>query len=234
MISAKLRKSIDQNGWIGTLALVPKNIKFLLTDFDIRHGTDTRCDIGAQGMELPSHHEGYEGVPHRLFHKIIAQLDVDLRGYTFVDLGSGKGKALMLAAHHPFQRILGIEYDLHLHEASLNNLRRYRPSANRLDAIECRHGDAREVEYPAGNLLVYLFNPFGSPILAEVLAKLTELPQNENGEILVIYQNPLHRNLFDNSPYFEVIHDSHYRMGLWSKPPIGRVVIFHKKACTSA
>ena len=47
--------------------------------------------------------------PHQ-FASAMSGLDIDPRGCTFVDLGSGKGRALIMAAGYPFACIVGVEF----------------------------------------------------------------------------------------------------------------------------
>ena len=62
----------------------------------------------------------YQPTEPELFRKMLASLiqaspKIDFREFTFIDIGSGKGRALLMAADYPFRRILGIELlpDLH-------------------------------------------------------------------------------------------------------------------------
>jgi len=48
-----------------------------------------------------------------------------LRDFTFVDLGSGKGRVLLMASHYPFKRIIGVEFIPELHQVAQENIRKY-------------------------------------------------------------------------------------------------------------
>jgi SAM-dependent methyltransferase len=96
----------------------------------------------------------------------------DLSEYTFVDMGSGKGRMLFVAAEFPFRRVVGVEYSRVLHEQALENLARYRRSGQRCGAIESIHADAAEFEFPEEKLVVYMFNPFGPEVLGRMLGNL--------------------------------------------------------------
>jgi hypothetical protein len=81
-----------------------------------------------------------------------------------VDLGSGKGRALLLAAHHPFKRIVGIEFAEELHRAAAANVELMRDASR----IELIHGDASEYSLPPGPVVLYLYNPFDRPLMTAV------------------------------------------------------------------
>ena len=78
-------------------------------------------------------------------------LDIPFSDYTFVDLGSGKGRALFLAAERPFARVVGIEHRSALHRQAHHNLARLEGRVNA--PIELILGDAATVPLPDGCLL---------------------------------------------------------------------------------
>ncbi len=94
----------------------------------------------------------------------------DVSGYTFVDLGSGKGRMLFVAAERPFRRVLGVEFSRSLHAEAVENIRRFRGRGG--VTIESVLADAGTFEFPAGDLVIYLFNPFGVETMGRVLGNL--------------------------------------------------------------
>ena len=44
------------------------------------------------------------------FQKALKLLDVDHSLYSFVDIGCGKGRALLIASRWPFHQIIGVEF----------------------------------------------------------------------------------------------------------------------------
>src|SRR3954470_13614617 len=70
---------------------------------DRRYGIDTRGIVEPHETdhigEHGSHSTGHEPIQRLLFLKMIKQLELDLAKFTFVDFGSGKGRAVILAAH---------------------------------------------------------------------------------------------------------------------------------------
>ena len=50
-------------------------------------------------------------------------------------------------------------------------------------------GDATEFVYPEGACLVFLYNPFGVPVVQEVLRKLHEHVQATGARVDLLYQN---------------------------------------------
>lgn len=122
------------------------------------------------------------------FERAMARVDIDLHSATFVDLGSGKGRALLMAARLPFARIIGVEFASELHTDCLANLRRAFPDDRRITAIL---GDAADFAFPAGPLVVYLFNPFDAPVMAAVARNALAAWRADPRPIRVIYLNPV-------------------------------------------
>ena len=52
----------------------------------------------------------YQPSEPALFHEILDSLPVAVDGFTFIDLGSGKGRTLLMASEYPFRRIIGVEF----------------------------------------------------------------------------------------------------------------------------
>ena len=57
------------------------------------------------------------------FRKVLASLQIAFHDYTFIDFGSGKGRALLLASEFPFKRIIGLEFSPELHGTQKKILR---------------------------------------------------------------------------------------------------------------
>ncbi|WP_028484256.1 class I SAM-dependent methyltransferase [Thioalkalivibrio sp. ALE17] len=227
-VFGRLRDSLRKRGFWRTLTLIPRNILFFLTDFDRKYGTNT----GMQAEDdagLPQEHEGYEGAPPRLFHRIMHSLDIAYGRYTFIDLGSGKGKALLLASHHPFRRVIGVEYNARLNDIATENARLYQHPQRKVAKIETVCGDAGAYDLPSGDLLIYLFNPFKAAIMERLLENLENAMRTEPREVLVVYQNPTQRKLLDAAPFLEPVTYREYRTKRFRKMPIGRVAVYRSR-----
>jgi SAM-dependent methyltransferase len=136
------------------------------------------------------------------FAPAMAMLDIDPTGTTFVDLGSGKGRALFLAANYPFARIIGVEFAAELDAITQENIRRFGDSR-----IENRLGDAEQFAYPAGDLVVFMNNPFDRPMVERIVGKLEQAVRDEPRTLRVIYINQAAEDLFGHAPWFVVGHE---------------------------
>src|ERR1700727_1709448 len=83
-------------------------------DYDWEHRVNTTsAAVNWRDRLLGVFHSPYQPTESVLFHEMIAALGAqacfDFRDFTFVDLGSGKGRTLFMASVSPFRRIVGVE-----------------------------------------------------------------------------------------------------------------------------
>jgi SAM-dependent methyltransferase len=151
------------------------------TDFDLRNGTDTEGGIPLWKYRLPFASARY-GTEYRspAEDRIADALQEIPREATFVDLGSGKGRALIVAARLGFARVIGVEFVAELAEISRRNLRTTGVQA------EVVFADASEWIPPEGPLCIYLYSPFSLEVMREVAGKIGNLRH----ETWVTYLNP--------------------------------------------
>ncbi len=110
----------------------------------------------------------------------------DASRYTYIDLGSGKGRTLFVAAELPFRRILGVELSGRLHGIACGNVRSFRFRSRRGGQMEPIHGNAAEFLFPEGPLVLYLFNPFGASTMQQVLDHLEQSLEQDPRHTVVI------------------------------------------------
>ncbi len=96
----------------------------------------------------------------------------DVSDYTYIDLGSGKGRTLFVASDWPFRQVIGVEFSRTMHDLACRNVRTYRWWRRRCGRIDSVHGNAADFEFPDGKLVLYMFNPFGAETMQKVLNNL--------------------------------------------------------------
>jgi SAM-dependent methyltransferase len=125
---------------------------------------------------------------------------VDLETFTFIDLGSGKGRALLLAAMYPFAHIVGVEVQPELDAIAHQNIERFHERGQQCHSIESLCVDAREYDFPLTDIVLYLFNPFPDYVLREVLTNLVASARRSPRSILVLYNAPFEKHEFERIP----------------------------------
>lgn len=189
------------------------------TDYDFNHNVDTTwatVPFRTRLRELISGAQ-YQASEPELFHEILRALPVSPEGFTFVDLGSGKGRTLLMASDYPFRRIIGVELLEELHEIATQNIASYRSQQQKCFNIEAYCLDAREFQFPQEPFVLYLFNPFPDYVLNAVLEKLRLSVLSHPREVYIIYHNLVHENVFKSRPWLRELHRTHqfaiYRAG---------------------
>lgn len=142
-------------------------------EFDRAHGTETSRRVHVTDLKIQNinwiHAEPYFPTPSRLLADIVEGLDLQFENLTFVDLGSGKGRVLLMASQFPFRRIVGVELSKELDAIARKNIAAYR-GEQRCKSIETICGDFTTFEFPSEPLFVYLYNPT-SVQLSQILAR---------------------------------------------------------------
>ena len=156
--------------------------------FDERYGVDTSGEISLCELDIDSHNERlgvhYQASPTEECNRVLASLPICYERFTFIDVGAGKGRVLLVASRYPFQRILGIEFAKDLCDTARTNVARFGSKA------EVIHSDAESFQFPCVNLVVYLYNPFGQELLRPILRSLRHVKSSR--DIYIVYLNPKH------------------------------------------
>jgi hypothetical protein len=180
-------------------------------DFDFDHGVDTTWATVSLRTRLREWLSGgqYQPSEPTLFREIIEALPVAPNGFTFIDLGSGKGRTLLMASSFPFRRIIGMELLEELNAIAVANISRYHSEEQRCFAIETHAGDARYFKFPVEPNVLYFFNPFPRHIWREVLANLHESLRTAPREVFVIYHNPVHEDILNGQGWLREVKRTH-------------------------
>jgi len=117
-------------------------------------------------------HSPYQPTDPSLFHEMLGALKIDFRGFTFIDLGSGKGRVLLIAADYPFRRIVGVELLTELHAWRWRTCVNTKVIRKSVFDVETICGDARTFTFPAEPTVLYLFNPLTEEGLSQVIVNL--------------------------------------------------------------
>lgn len=181
--------------------------------FDRRRGVRTAVRIRPDDLAVIGPHRAaavpYQPIAEEEFQKMFVALlpliGPSIPQYSFVDLGCGMGKALLLAAAQPFRQIIGVEFAPHLAAICDNNIRADRLAhARRCQTISVVVGDAARFSFPDGPLVVFMYNPFGPEVLAPVLNNFRRRVESQPHQAFVAYLNARHAHLFKAAGFTQV------------------------------
>jgi predicted RNA methylase len=162
-------------------------------DWDYRVNT-TSGAVGWRDRLLGVFNSPYQPTERELFHEMMDALaqhaEINFSDFTFIDLGSGKGRTLLMAADYSFRRILGVEFLPSLNQIAQQNLAQYHNESQKCFAIESICADATTFAPPEDALVIYLFNPFTESGLRRALANLENSLEANPRPTYVVYHNP--------------------------------------------
>ena len=169
--------------------------------FDLKYGTDTAGylfpDDLRSGQKHDSMNNGYSAVAPSVFREAcrrwresLATTGARIEAYTFVDIGAGKGRAMLLAAEMPFRKVIGVELNEELAHIAQRNAARWSRIAHLNSKIRVLRRDAMEFTWPRTPLLVYLNNPFDCALVEELATRLAASAEKGHGPIDLLYVNP--------------------------------------------
>jgi len=203
---------------LGTVALLSRE----LWDF-VRDSTPARCrqrygdmdydwefrvnttsgTVGWRERLLGVFHSAYQPTDPTAFERMMEALPIEAAGFTFIDLGSGKGRTLLLASEYAFAHIIGVELLPELHRAAEENIRAYCESRRFSANIESICIDACEFEFPPAKLVIYLFHPLPEAGLLRVVQNLQQSLAQFPREVWLVYHNPVLERVVSASKLLE-------------------------------
>ena len=147
----------------------------------------------------------YQGASYFLLEDIFRKLASLHRGRHFVDMGCGKGRALVVAAHHGFTKVTGVDFAAELCQQAETNCRR---TAHKLPGFQYRivHADAVNHHFEPDADVIYFFNPFDQRVIQKVSENLLHSLRAHPRTVYVLYINPQFKPIFLNAGFSEVYH----------------------------
>lgn len=177
-------------------------------DWDYRVDT-TSATVGWRARLLGLFHSPYQATDPALFREMLANLNIDFREFIFIDIGSGKGRVLLMAAEYPFRRIVGVELLPELDRIAQENIGRFKSASQQCFAIESIGGDARDFAFPVEPSVLYLFNPLPEAGLVQLLGNLEESLRQNPRTVFILYHNPLLEHVVTACSELEKVPSTH-------------------------
>jgi SAM-dependent methyltransferase len=187
-------------------------------DWDYRVDT-TAATVSWRSRLIGLFHSPYQPTEPELFRQMLGCMDVDFRGFTFIDIGSGKGRALLMAADFPFHGVLGVELLPELHRIAQANMNRYASPSQQCFSVQSVCADAREFAFPPQALLLYLFNPLPEPGLRRLLENLQQSLRENPRPMYLLYHNPLLEHVLAANSMLKKVHGTHQFSLYRENPP---------------
>lgn len=169
-------------------------------DYDYRVTTQAilfLTDLDPENVgDAGAHATHYEAVPVGDFRALMGLLPPEaIAASTFVDVGSGMGRAVLLASEYPFKQVVGVEVSPGLFEVAKENLENADRERRRCRDIRLVRADARIWGYPSGNLVVFMYNPFDADAMRMTIGSI--LHRRDPGTTWLLYHTPVQREVIE-------------------------------------
>lgn len=177
--------------------------------FDWYYGVETTKSVESSTFDVSTQNRklswNYDACSIIRFNTVMKMLPEDISEYTFVDIGSGKGQILMLAAGMGFKRVIGIEFSNQLHTTAAKNIENFKRRFKKKLMIEPLCIDATEFSVPQEKCVVFLFNPFRRPVLERFMNNIEVKSRNRSEPLYLVYVHPTESHVIESRTYFKKI-----------------------------
>lgn len=167
-------------------------------EFDVAHGVDTDGDFDGwtylSDLDIPGrnwiHGRNYAGIEPDRFNLALSSVSLKHEDFVFIDFGSGKGRALLMASDLPFRRVIGFEFSPELHGVAQQNIRKYRRSPDGCQAVESVCIDFLGAVLPPEPSVLFFFDPCTETIFPSVLERIRSSLRAHPRPLHLIYVAP--------------------------------------------
>jgi SAM-dependent methyltransferase len=166
--------------------------------FDLEFGVRTSGLIAGRNLKCGSradrHNTAYFGVAPSVFHEMIAlwrrsKPAGTIDQFTFVDIGAGMGRAVLLASEFPFRSVIGVELNPRLARIARKNVAHWKAAGLACAPVRVICRDAVEFKIPPGPCVAFMFNPFGGPIMRRLLKTWSQTLARREDQLDILYVN---------------------------------------------
>jgi SAM-dependent methyltransferase len=170
----------------------------------MRHPFDTAYGVETSGLVLGQHlttghaHDkhstAYYGIAPSVLEGLVARwrttaLVAPPEDYSFLDIGAGMGRGLLIASRMPFREVIGIELHPDLAARAQKNLDLWQDAGRARCPMRMVCADVTEFDFPRFPCVAYLFNPFREPVLKKLLRHLEKQFARRPGQLDLLYAN---------------------------------------------
>lgn len=159
-------------------------------------------ELTLAGDESDENHH-YQGASYFILFSIFRKIPEKIKSSHIIDFGCGKGRAIFVAEQCGFKKLIGVDIAKELIDFANENKKLYKPKdlTSKIDFI---FEDATKYVIPDDSSVFYFFNPFGEPVLQQVITNIKESVQKHPREILCIYLNPKYKAVFEQNGFVKI------------------------------
>ena len=149
----------------------------------------------------------YEAVNYYLLETLFTYFRQVSNADSLVDLGCGKGRVLVVAAHFGFTNITGIDFATELCEEASENIKKVHQNFQGVK-WNVINDSAEQHNISHNDSVFFMFNPFTEEIVDKFLEKLERSCRLFPRTTWFLYASARHKKIFFNKGY-EIIFQKH-------------------------
>lgn len=167
-------------------------------------GYDELNELKKQGIDI-THASMYMPANYYMLEKLLQELRSKPNNDCLLDIGCGKGRVLIIAAHWGFSKLYGVELSPSFCEVTKANIAVQQKSLPEV-AFRIIQQNASNFIIPDEVSTIFLYNPFDAVIMKHVVEHITDSLQRKPRTLYIAYMNPLEKNLFLAAGFKEIFH----------------------------
>jgi len=187
--------------------------------FDWQYGVNTRTIVPTHALALaePQARQAsrYQAASLRLVKRLLERAPGSPSEYEFVDIGSGMGRVLVVAAEYGFREVIGVEISKPLADGARRLLKRYTEVSGHSVPYQVVNSDVAQYEFPPTDTFIFMYNPFGASVMQVVIDALAASLRRHHHRVVIAYANAVHHQLFDGLPYLRLLDEGRFNGDPW-------------------
>jgi SAM-dependent methyltransferase len=183
--------------------------------FDLEYGVRTSGLVAGRHLKSGHSHDkhatAYYGVAPSVLTALIKRWrktgpSAPMAATTFIDVGSGMGRGVLVASQLPLKAVLGVELHTGLARVARRNIRRWKKDGRTACPIRLIEGDAVDLDLPQGPVVAFLFNPFGAAVLRKLLRAWRKQLAASTASLDILYVNNEQEHVLEVTPGFSRLY----------------------------
>ena len=160
--------------------------------FEMKYGVTTSKIVKREDLDISElskeHSEEYKPTRIRHFRLLIKGLKLPGNS-VFVDMGSGKGRVLLMASMNNFKRVTGVEISSKLCEIARSNTVIFERRLKRPLHIEVVNEDVLQYSIKSDENVFYFYKPFDNFVMETILGRIIKSVFENPRKVWLIINN---------------------------------------------
>ena len=167
-------------------------------------GYDELQDLKKQGIDI-THSTMYMPANYYILEKLLKRLQEIPGNDCLLDIGCGKGRVLIVAAHYGFKKLSGVELSDKFCTDAEENIATHKNDFEEA-AFTVYHNDASAFLIPDEVTTVFLYNPFDAVIMQHVAEHIMDSLKKKPRTLYIAYMNPQEKEIFLKAGFKEIYY----------------------------